>query len=101
MARQRPPGRRFFAAGVMPTPQLELFYGGRYFKGDSIRLCLAYAKIPVDDVREGHASWPCVAPPHPHPHPPIASPATASVAEPPAPARPSQTLAVAPGSSWR
>ena len=32
---------------------LELFYGGRYFKGDSIRLCLAYAGLGFEDIRQG------------------------------------------------
>ena len=37
--------------------ELELFYGGRYFKGDSIRLCLAYAGLGFEDIRQGHARW--------------------------------------------
>ena len=38
--------------------ELELFYGGRYFKGDSIRLCLAYAGLEFEDIRQDHARWP-------------------------------------------
>lgn len=33
------------------VPELELFYGGDYFKGESIRLCAAYAGIPLKDTR--------------------------------------------------
>jgi hypothetical protein len=43
---------------VNPRCELELFYGGRYFKGDSIRICLTYAGIPFDDIRDGHPKWP-------------------------------------------
>ena len=38
-------------------PRLELFYGGRYFKGDSIRLCLVYAGLPFEDVRSEDPGW--------------------------------------------
>ena len=33
------------------VPELELFYDGDYFKGESIRLCAAYAGIPLKDTR--------------------------------------------------
>jgi hypothetical protein len=42
----------------MPAPpRLELFYGGRYFKGDSVRLCLVYAGLPFEDVRSEDPGW--------------------------------------------
>ena len=37
--------------------ELELFYGGRYFKGGSIRLCLAHAGLEFEDIRQGHVRW--------------------------------------------
>ena len=45
------------AAAAAPAPRLELFYGGRYFKGDAIRLCLIHAGLPFDDVRREDAGW--------------------------------------------
>ena len=48
---------RDMSATAKALPRLELFYGGSYFKGDSIRQCLVYAGLPFDDVRSADAGW--------------------------------------------